>query len=256
MAIKKRKYKKKYKGTRYIAKVLQKYGGKKYKKYSDALSKSRSVLQELNAKGQKVRVSNILDVTRKHREPKERPRLLPNLQSPQPYFALTDYPTDIFRTSSEITFISDLFNKDVEEIQGGERPSYRKYFSGFVNHLNKTIKERENAYDFRVVCTPPEYDKKNKKWISKIIAIDPDGEETDFGYEPTTGLEGGPEITPPPSKKEPKPTKINKSDEERIKELDLKLTKEKSIQQVRELFLKGLINKKEYKDEIDRISKI
>jgi hypothetical protein len=258
MAIKKRKYKKKYKkkykGTRYIAKVLQKYGGKKYKKYSDAIAKARTVFSDLQSKGEKVRVANILGITRVHRAPKEAPKLLGTLQSPQPYFFLVDYPVDIFRTSSQVTFISELFNEGVTEVQGGEKPSYRKHFSGFVNFLNKQIKDRENAYDYRVMCTPLQYDRKNKRWITKIVAIDPEGEETTFNYEPSPSLEQ--EIVAPPPKKEAKPVKPTKSDEERIKELDLKILKEKSRQQATELLLKGIFTKKEFKDEIDRINKL
>ena len=64
----KKKIKKKYKGIRYIAKVLQKYGGKKYKgNYKQALTKSKEVLKQLQGQGQKIRVNNILQVTRKHR---------------------------------------------------------------------------------------------------------------------------------------------------------------------------------------------
>ena len=183
MAIKKRKYKKKYRGVRYIAKVLQKYGGKKYKKYSDAIAKSKSVLSELESKGQKVKVSTVMGVVRTPRKPKEQPKLSKIFLEPQPYFFLaSDYPNEIFKTSNEITFFSDLFNSGVDEIQGGEKPSYKKNFSGFVNYLNKQIKEREKAYDYRVMCTPLEYDKKNKRWVTKIIAIDPDGDDSDFDY--------------------------------------------------------------------------
>lgn len=255
---KKRKIPKKKKGIRYIAKVLRKYGGKKYKKYNDALSKAREVLIDLKSRGEKAKVKTVLNITRKHRvskeEPKEAPSLLSSLTDPNPYFFLSDYPIDIFRTSSEIIFVSKLFNKGVEEIEGGKKPSYTKTFSGFVNYLNKEIKEREEAYNYLVMCTPPKYDKKRKKWIVEIIATDPDGEQTTFGYEPTIVTEG--EDISRPSKKEQKPKEITKSDEERIKELDLILTKEKSRQQANEMFLKGLYTKKEYKEEIDRINNL
>ena len=40
------------------------------------------------------------------------------------------------------------------------------------------------------------------------------------------------------------------------KELELKISKEKSRQQANEMFLKGLLTKKEYKDEINRINNL
>jgi hypothetical protein len=56
--------------------------------------------------------------------------------------------------------------------------------------------------------------------------------------------------------RKPKEKPVEKSDLTIQKELDLKLSKEKSRQQTNEMFLKGLLTKKEYKDEIDRINKL
>lgn len=256
---KRKKIPKKQKGVRYIAKKLQKYGGKKYKNYRDALAKSREVFSKLKESDQKVTVKNVLDLTRTHREPKEKPRLFYKLTAPEPYFSLVDYSTYIHDTTPEVTFVSTLFNEGLKEIQGGQRPSYRKTFSGFVDYLNKKIppSSRDQAYDYRVMALPPEYDRVNKRWVSQIVGLDPDGEPTDFDYIPTIEPEGKAKKEAKEKKPlEPRPKKSEKTDTELAQELELKITKEKSIQQVRELFLKGLINKKEYKDEIDRISKL
>lgn len=244
----------KKKGVRYIARVLQKYGGKKYKKYSDALVKSRSVLQDLQSKGEKVKVKTVLGVTQKHRV-KKRPELYYKLQAPEPYFSLIDYPVYINNTTNEITFVSDLFNTQTNEVQGGQKPQFKESFSQFVGFLNKKITDRTQAYDYRVMATPPEQDPQTKKWVSKIIAIDPDGQPTTFQFTPTPVQTIGKRAAKPIPKQQPQP-KREKSEQEIIKELDLKILKEKSRQQANEMFIKGLYSKKEYKDEIDRINKL
>lgn len=255
-----KKTKKKQKGVRYIAKVLQKYGGKKYKNYSQALEKARSVLPQIKEKGEKVKVTTILDKSRKHRG-KIKPELYYKLQSPEPYWSLIEYPGWINNTTSEIIFVSEIFNKDIEELQGGELASFSSAFSNFVGHLNKKITDRGDAYDYRVIALPPEQDPKTKKWISKIVSIDPSGEEDTFDFTPDGIPRKGEKIIKQPKKA--KEEKRQKSEQEKVKELDLKILqeetkqiKEKSRQQANEMFLKGLYSKKEYKDEIERINKL
>jgi len=257
----KQKKNKKLKGVRYIAKVLKKYGGKKYKgNYKLALEKSKEVLQQIKSKGEKVKVSSILDKTRKHRTPKaekkvQAPLLFYKLSSPEPYFTLVDYPTYIYNTTSEITFVSDIFNLETEEVEGSQRPNFRKTFSGFVNFLNKEINDRTKAYDYRVVCTPPEFNKELNRWESKIIPIDPEGEENDFGYEPTIGTGGEDKTLKTKQKPAPATPKKQKSDFEVAKEIDLKIEQEKSRQLAMQLFLNDKISKLEYKEMIDAINK-
>lgn len=259
-----KKQRKKQKGVRYIAKVLQKYGGKKYKNYHVALEKSRSVLSQIKDQGEKVKVKTVLDKVRKHRaetvKKKVKPELFYRLRTPEPYYALIDYPTYINDTTNEITFISDIFNEGVEEIKAGTKPEYKDTFSSFVNFANRQMSSmRISSSDeitIFVMATEPE--KIKGRWISKIISVDESGEEFDFGFTPQIGSTLPKEVVEPTQKKKgEKPTeKQQKSEQEKIKELDLKILKEKSRQQANEMFLKGLYNKKEYKDEIDRINKL
>jgi hypothetical protein len=259
-----KKQRKKQKGIRYIAKVLQKYGGKKYKKYSAALEKSRSVLSQIKDQGEKVKVVTVLDKVRKHRaetvRKKVKPELFYRLRSPEPYYTLIDYPTYINDTTNEITFISEISNEGISEIKAGTKPEYKDTFSSFVNFGNKQMSSmRISSSDeitIFVMATEPE--KIDGKWISRIISVDESGEEYDFGFSPQPESTLPKEVIEPAKKKKgEKPTqKLEKSDQEKIRELDLKILKEKSRQQANEMFLKGLYNKKEYKDEIDRINKL
>ena len=263
------KKKKKYKGTRYVAKVLNKYFKNKYPNYSSALPKARELTGQLKASGQKFTVKNVESLVRTKRVKKEvekqkskAPLLFYKLTSYLPYFNLVDYPTYINDTTSEIYFTSDLFNEGVEETQGGKRPSYSKSFSAFVNFVNKDIEEDTDEYnnEYLVTCTRPEYNKELNRWESRIVTVNSNGEEIDYGYQPTEEptiskidqkLESESKTT---RKTKEKP--VDKSDLTIQKELDLKLSKETSRQQTNEMFLKGLLTKKEYKDEIDRINKL
>jgi hypothetical protein len=263
------KKKKKYKGTRYVAKVLNKYFKNKYPNYNSALPKARELTEQLKASGQKFTVKNVESLVRTKRVKKEgekqkskAPLLFYKLTSYLPYFNLVDYPTYINDTTSEVYFVSDLFNSDVEETQGGKRPSYTKTFSGFVNFVNKEIDSEADEYndEYLITCTKPEWNKELNRWESRIVTVNSNGEEIDYGYEPT----GEPQISKIDQKlesearitKKTKEKPLEKSDLTIQKELDLKLLKETSRQQANEMFLKGLYTKKEYKDEIARINNL
>jgi hypothetical protein len=266
-ALKKQGYKKKFKGTRYIAKVLKKYGGKKYKDYGARVEKSREIYQTLKANNQKVSVDNIESLFRKQRPSKilpikEKPLLYYELKRDEIYyFDLINIGGLIQKTTNRITFISDLFNEDVEEVQGGEKPDYNDTFSAFVTFINKEIKEREQGYQFRIKVTEPE--EVNGRWISRIISTDPSGEEDNFGYEPGVGGGIGPEPRTPiqPTKTPTKPpSKAPTSEENIAKELEIKeiqkkidLEKQENIKLAMDLFKEGLITKLEFKELISKI---
>jgi len=254
MSKKKRKIPKKQRGVRYVAKVIKKYGGKKYKNYQLRLEKSREVLSELKKSGDKVKVSTVMNLTRVHRKA---PFISPELLEKREYYYLIDYDAFIHVSSDQITFKSDLYNAGVDEIQGRQRPAYEKTFSAFVNFANKETPPGTSSEDIKIFVqtTPPKFIK--GKWTSFIISVSPDGEPYDFGYVPTEAPTQLPKREKPikPTKKSEKEEFV-KSDRTKALELELKLSKEKSRQQATELFLKGLINKKEYKDEIDRINKL
>jgi hypothetical protein len=257
------KKKKKFKGTRYVANVLRKYFKKKYPNYNSALPKAREITAQLKSSGQKFTVKNVEYLVRKHRvkKPVEKPKvpeLFYKLKDIVPYFQLVDYPTYIFDTTNEIFFVSNIFNKDVEEVQGGKRPNYSKTFSEFVNFVNNQINPDEYNDEFLVTTLDPEWNKENNRWESRIITVDSSGQEKDYGYEPslpTTIEEIDKKISPKPtSKKTEKPA--TKGEQYLEKEIELKISKEKSRQQANEMFLKGLLTKLEYKQEIERINRL
>jgi hypothetical protein len=265
------KIKKKYRGVRYVAKVLKKYYPKRYKNQKEALGKAREVFENLQSQGKKVRVVDVLNLTRKKRvkveikkstAPGKPPLLNYKFYLDTYYFDLQDYPTNIHNTTKEITFTSKLFNQGVEEVKGGSRPNYHKTFSGFVDFINKNLTSRDEAYEYLVKGTPPEWNEEKQQWESRIISIDSTGLETDFGYEPTPSKALTKEEVQEIDKKiketlksEPPPKEIPKSESLREKEIELELSKSEERKQIREMFLKGLLTKKEYKEELDLINK-
>lgn len=254
---KKIKKKRKFRGTRYVANVLKKYFKKKYPTYQSALPKAREVAQQLRDSGLRFTVKNIEFLVRKHRPPqppKEKPHLYYKLTGLSPYFELIDYSGYIKLTTDEIFFVSDLFNEGVEFIQGGERPSYKESFSGFVQFCNKEIEDGEYESKFLVTCTPPEYSKENARWESRIISSDSDGEEVDYGYEPITDIEGLEPVSKK-SKKQLKPKSEKKqAPTETDKEIELK--RQENLQLAMKLFLNKDISKQEYKEMVAMINSI
>jgi hypothetical protein len=257
------KKKKKFKGTRYVANVLRKYFKKKYPNYTSALPKAREVTAQLKASGQKFTVKNVEFLVRKHRvkpsaPERKAPLLFYKLTNVIPYFELVDYPTYIYDTTDEIYFVSGIFNADVEDVQGGKRPRYSKTFSEFVNFSNKQIDPENYTEEFLVTTLPPEWNNETKRWEARIVTVNSDGNETDYGYEPSapTSIEDiDKKISPKKiEKKEKKPA--TKSEQYLEKEIELKISKEKSRQQANEMFLKGLLTKLEYKEEIRRIDNL
>ena len=98
------------------------------------------------------------------------------------YFNLGAFPGKIETLSSnEIFFDSSISNPELPMIQGGTQQSpdqYRKYFSNFVNYIDKQRSLKKIDYnDLRVICTPPERNPKTGVWTSRIIVTDPEGEE-------------------------------------------------------------------------------
>jgi len=261
-----KKYKKKTKGTRYVAKVLRKYFSKKYPTYKAALPKAREISESLRSSGDRFTVKNVSSFIRKKRTTKESkkqaPELFYKLTTPSFYFDLVDYPTYINDTTSKIFFFSDIFNEEDYVIQGGQRQPYSNLFSSYVNYINSVIDDESDDYttSYMVMATPPEFNKQNDRWESSIITVDASGNPQDYDFK----RDG--DIVEPISKEKLKKIKEKKQEKKKQaveksqavieKELDLKITKEKSRQQANEMFLKGLLTKKEYKDEINRINNL
>jgi hypothetical protein len=256
----------KFKGTRYTAKVLNKYFSKKYPNYSSALPKAREVYAQLKSEGKKPTTRNIFFIVRKHRvakPTKQAPELFFKLQQPEQYYILTSYPSYIKTTTNEITFISDLFNVGVTQVQGGETINYRDTFQDFVNFGNKYSAERglldSSDIDIYIVCTPPEEgmgDLKGK-WVSKIITVDSGGHPSDFGFEPGKPIEFDEKLAQ--KQKASKQQKVSEQIKEQVEVAKIKEEAEKirqeNINSAMKLFSSGQISKLEFKDMIAIINK-
>lgn len=275
------KTKKKYKGVRYVAKVLNKYFTKKYPRYTDALPKAREVYQQLKGQGQKVKVDNITALVRKKRK-KGVPELPESLSSLSYYFELVNYPQYIIQCTNQIWFQSEISPEGLDIFQGGKPVDYETYFSDYVNFINSakasTLPE-EKMYEteWMVTCTTPELGKgKNKgKWISKIISVDGAGDKIDYGFDPKNPQQKSitpisaqkptpkPTTTPEPPKTaaEPiKPISSTRSIDELKAETELEKQKEKTlrqenISQLMKMFTKGDISKLELKEMLSLINK-
>ena len=268
--MKKAKSTKKFKGTRYVANVLRKYFKKKYPNYNAALPKAREVYAQLQSEGKKTTVANIQFLVRKHRIPKETskqaPELFYKLTQAGPYFELISYPAYILTTTNQITFISELFNEGVEEIEGGSVIDYRETFSEFVNFCNRyhsdaNVTESDEIKIF-VVCTPPEkgIGEDKNKWYSRIISINDIGMEEDFGFIPGT-QNIAPKYEKSKQKKQQTKTKQQpiqpvSADVEALRiQAEVEKTRQENIRTAMQLFASKSISKEEFKEMIAIINK-
>lgn len=278
MSRKKSRYKAKYKGVRYIAKALTKYQKGKYPSYNKALPDARKYLAELKKNNEKVVLKNLWKYSRKRKVAKgtggkkgKAPILDPNLTRPSFYFDLIDYPTWILRCPNNVWFVSDLIPSNLDDIQGGTSPDYDLYFAPYVNFINGAkglTNPEDNRYetDWLVVCTEPTFNNANKRWESKIISVDSNGNEFNYGFDPKTPtklaekakLSGAEKPTEQPTKEKPteqpkQPTQqpTEKASAERVKEI------RGLIADLREDAKAGLITKEDYRASVrDLISKL
>jgi hypothetical protein len=268
--MKKIKSKKKFKGIRYVANVLKKYFKKKYPTYNSALPKAREVYTQLTSTGQKITVANIQFLVRKRRavKPGEKaPLLFYKLTSPEPYFELVKYSQYISVTTSEVYFISDIFNEGVDYIQGGTKSKYKDTFQGFVNFANRQASEKQitesDDIEIYVMCTKPEKGTGTLqgKWVSRIVTTDSSGTEQDFGYDPTaqtpTILQPEQPTEQPTATQIPKePKKPTTPDVEVLKiQAQTEQTRQENLNLAMKLFGEGKITKLEYKDMVSEINK-
>ena len=266
--MKKTKPIKKFKGTRYVANVLRKYFKRKYPSYNTALPKAREVYAQLQSEGKKITVRNIQFLVRKRRVPKQKkaPELFYKLAQAAPYFEIISYPAYILTTTNQITFISELFNDGVSEIEGGNVVDYRETFSEFVNFCNRfhsesNITESDEIKIF-VMCTPPEkgIGGDANKWYSRIISINDTGLEEDFGFEPgPQQIESKYKKSKTPkqktqAKKEPQAPVTADIETLRI-QADLEKIRQENIKSAMQLFSSKSITKDEFKEIIAMINK-
>ena len=190
MAKKKRKT---FKGTRYIAQKLKKYFKRKYPKYTDALPRARQIYSQLQANNQKVVLRNIFPLERQTRSSRSSnaPEIPAKMLELSNYFELIDYPVYIARTTNRVYFTSELTPLGTEAMQGGTNVEYETTFADYVNYINAMKQqtdpsERRYETDWMVTTTQPVYNRATKRWESKIISTDSDGNEFSYGFDRRT----------------------------------------------------------------------
>lgn len=191
MAKKKRKT---FKGTRYIAQKLKKYFKRKYPKYTDALPRARQIYSQLQANNQKVILKNIFPLERSRRGPggqRTAPEIPSKMLELSNYFELIDYPVYIARTTNKVYFMSELTPIGTEAMQGGTNVEYETTFADYVNYINAMKQqtdpsERRYETDWMITTTPPIWNRSKKRWESKIISTDSDGNEFSYGFDRRT----------------------------------------------------------------------
>ena len=261
MSQRKPKYKAKYKGVRYIAKALAKYQKKQYPSYKEALPDAKKYLQDLKSNSEKVTLKNLWKYSKKPKSDKgsksKAPVIDKNLLDTSFYFELVDYPTWILRCPNTVYFTSNLVSNKFPIIQGVTVVDYDDYFAPYVNFINGMkglTNPDDNRYetDWLVTCTEPRWNNATKRWESKILSVDSNGNEFDYGFDPSTPslLATKPKLsdaptklkTPPPSQPTPpsQPQMPSSSDAERIKELRA------TISELRQDVKDGLISKEDY----------
>lgn len=264
MSKKKRTYKLKYKGVRYIAKALVKYQSKKYPNYNKALPDARKFLAEIKSSGQKVKLSSIWNLSRNRKKQLtskktkgSAPKIDKNLLKKSYFFELVDYPTWIARCTNEIWFTSKIIPNSSSEIQGGSIVTYEEYFAPFVNFINgmkALTSAEENRYetDWLITCTEPTENPANKRWESKIITVDWDGNEFDYGFDPSTPNLLATKATLSGTTKTPEPTQttqpVQSQNAERVKEI------RGLISDLRQDVRDGFISKEDYSKMVKELT--
>ena len=222
MALRKRKYKKVYKGKRYINKALKRYFGKRYPNASERQLRASELFNEIgsssSARQQKVILENIFRLERKpsvsipETPPDETSDRLSslldydldgttrNLGEPFHYFDLETFSNIVATLSNKpkLKFNSTLSSSSLPPVEAGGNMPYQEYFSNFVRHINLVKAQEEklqikDGYETQwfVKCTFPVEIKKGQ-YETTIISCDVDGNKEDYQFNPD-------ETLPPPT---------------------------------------------------------
>jgi len=248
-----------YKGTRYIAQKLKKYWKSRYPKYTDALPRAREIFSQLQSKNQKVVLRNIFPLERKPRTGTSGGRTAPEIPSKMLeesyYFELIDYPVYIARSTNKVYYTSELTPLGVGDMQGGSNVEYEIFFADFVNYINankQLTDPSEKRYDteWKITTLPPVWNPAKKRWESKIISIDSNGNEFLYNFDrtspsspPANVVLGPPDstLTPPTSPTaSPTASEPSSASADRVKEI------RGLISDLREDAKAGLISKSDY----------
>ena len=234
---KKKPYKKVFKGVRYIEGRIKKYFGKRYPDAKSRKDKAHELYALTAGAGQRVNLANIFELERHHRPKKppgggqkppipppeggqkppkppgggqKPPKIYSELRTLNQYYTLIQYPNWIQFTVKDVWFFSpSIFRPGAPDIQGGTTPDYGTYFRDFVNFCNRKAKEMElkgsDEMIWYVKCKEPQPSQGHPgQWESEIIVLNEEGEEEDFGYDPSNPGGGGQGGAPKPPKP-PKP---------------------------------------------------
>ena len=257
---KKRKYKKVYKGVRYINNVLKKQYPKKYANTKERQALASELFNVFKETKQKVNVKNIKNLIKEKRQGGKKPTaplLDEGLSAPTNYFNLIDYPLFISRMAQtpEVYFESKIIPKGLPDLAGGYDYDYTDYFRPFVKFIDtlRGLDTNTTRYQnqYYVVCTEPIFNKDKKIWISEIISCDDEGIEQRYGFNaddieslpteewneknqpisPPTAKPEKPTEQPKPEKpKEPKAPTTESESETKIKlQIDLEKQKQKTV---------------------------
>jgi hypothetical protein len=132
---------------------------------------------------------------------KEPPRQKKKLKKEQPYVksellekveyyvAALQYPLWIEESSSDANFISSISPEGYENIQGGEYADYAFYFKNFTAHCNGLELDNSDDPSMAYVVVIPEYNEQENNWIFRIVSVNIDDEEEDFGFDPTEEIQ-------------------------------------------------------------------
>lgn len=267
-----RNRKKQYKGVRYVAKVLKKYYPKRYPNYKASLPQARIVFNQIKSEGKKVTVRSINAIVR-HKKGKKRnvPEIDQQLRVLSNYFALVEYPTWILRTTNQVWFTSKLWKSDLDDIQGGSLITYEEYFAEYVNYINgmkAMTNPEDNRYEteWMVKCTEPHFNRTKKRWESKIISCDGEGDEFDYGFNPKTpnkrlksplmsGVkkQDNVNVAPSPESTSGAEPGVSKAKDIELEKVELERDKQANIKMAMELFKNNVISKLEFKELLSKI---
>jgi hypothetical protein len=262
---KKKRYKKVFKGKRYINTALKKYFTKRYPNALDRQKRAQQIYNQITKDKNKVILKSIFALERKPQKKRLSdkptppsvetiPGLLPgNLSEPKYYFQLEDLSNEIINIKRsdlgkrKIFFKSSLSDPQLPMVEAGGNMSYYEYFQNFTKYCNLENSQSEKQTGTPVsssseemqfvTCTEPiELKKGSNEFISTIISCDNEGNPVDFGFDPNT-MYGDAPITP----RQPRTTQLPKERDTISKRKDItaaELSMQEKLNRAKELELR------------------
>jgi len=255
---------KQYKGVDWIATRIRKRHPSRYENRASAKVVAKQILADLRSEGQRVTIKNIYgkipQKILKGKAKREAPILDEGLTAITNYFNLSDYPLFVSRMAQvpEVLFEGLVIPNGLADMVGGFEYDYTEYFAPFVAFIDGLRGSGESTMyqeEWYVTCTEPSYNKNTKRWNSKIISCDVDGNEMRYGFDPNS-----PNKMPSAELKTILSTDIPKGVEKvqenaQISELDKQITLEKEKQRTLlfEMYSKDKIDKAFFDAQMKRL---